>query len=353
MSWFKVPWGQIESYLAENSEGVFQSLFSNMDSLEEEVQGLVDKDLDVYRDKVADQIISQTAQRTAMIGGGAALPDLLPVGWAVMIPAIGADFFLTLKEDGNMLLKLAYLYGRELTRDERQREALSFLTLAGKEDVPEGASIEPGKLLGLIGGKHLGKKLFVEIATTLGLRFYRKKLVALIPGLGILLSGGVNYYSTRKIGEYAKDFYQHRARTGMWGQGSPVAAMDAFERCTLQVLVNVARVEQPVSADERALLLDSVLMFGLTDGEQQAIMRQLDAEGELPALPEDQIRKLSREDRRYILKQGLHMVYANRRKTPAEASYLEVLGRKLEVPRELVDDLEREVTRELGLARRA
>lgn len=348
MAWFKVPWDQIESYLEENSEGIFQSLFSNLDSIEKEVQGLVDKDLDVYRDKVAEEIISEAARNTALIGGGAALPDLLPIGWAAMIPAIGADFVLTLKEDGNMLLKLAYLYGRELTRDERKREALGFLTLAGDGEIEAGASIEPGHLLGLIGTKHISKKVLVEVGKRLGLRFYRKKLVALIPGLGILLSGGVNYYSTRKIGEFARDYYQGRSRMGAWGDRSPVVEMDAFQRCYVQVLVNMAKVDRKVTPDEVALLRDSLLLFGMGDGEQSVVLRQLDVE-ELEPLDAENLASLSPEDRRYILKQGIHMIYADREKTPEEASYLQVVSEKMSVPRDLVDDLEREVKRELGL----
>jgi uncharacterized membrane protein YebE (DUF533 family) len=349
MAWFKVPWGDIERYLEENSESLFQSLFSGQDSIEDEVKGLIDKDIDLYRDKVADQLIAAAAQRTMWIGGGAALPDLLPIGWAALVPAIGADFFLTLKEDGNMLLKLAYLYGRELSRDERAREALGFLTLAGDGELDGGASVEPGKLLGLIGTKHVSKKLFVEIAKRLGMRFYRKKLVALIPGLGILLSGGVNYYSTRRIGEYAKDFYQKRAETGSWGSKSPMKAMDSFQRTYIQVLLNMAKVDQRVTPDEVTILKDSLLMFGLDGPEQAAVLGKLDDVENLEPIEERLVTGLSSEDRRYILKQGIHMLYADRKKSPEEASYLEVLSRKLDVPKELVDALEREVQTELGL----
>ncbi len=348
MAWFKVPWGEVEKFLEANSESIFSSMFSNMETIEEEVQGLVEKDLDVYRDKVAEEIISQTAQRTALIGGGAALPDLLPVGWPVLIPSIGADFLLTLKEDGNMLLKLAYLFGRELSRDERQREALGFLTLAGEGKV-DGATIEPGKLLGLIGTKHISKKVLVELGKRLGMRFYKKKLVALIPGLGVLLSGGVNYYSTRRIGEYARDFYQHRARTGAMGPSSPVVVMDSFQQCYLQVLVNMAKVDREVSPDELAILRDSLLMFGLGDGEQRVFLGQLEDLENLKPLDESEVKKLSPEDRRYILRQGIQMMYADKKKSPQEASYLEVLSKKLDVPRDLVDAMEREVARELGL----
>lgn len=351
MGWFpKVPWEEIEKTLAESSAGLFDSIFSDQDSIESEVRGLVDKDIEVYRDKVAEELIASAAQRTMVIGGGAALPDLLPMGgWPMLIASIGTDFTLTLREEVNLLLKLGFLYGKDLSRDERQKEALGLLKLAGEGKIESAASIEPSKLLGMIGTKHISKKVLVEIGTRLGMRFYRKKLVALIPGLGILLSGGVNYYSTRKIGEYAQGFYQARARSGRWGDASPIAAMDSFERTYLQIMVNMAKVDKVVTRDERALLEDSMIMFGLGDAESRAFMDQLGDLETLAPVADEELKGLSREDRRYILKQGLHMIYADRKKSPQEASYLEVLGRKLEVPRGLIEDLEREVQRELGL----
>lgn len=351
MGWLpKVPWGEIEKYLEDSSEGLFRSIFADMDQVEAEVQGMVDKDIDLYRDKVGDQIITSCAQRTMMIGSGAALPDLLPIGgWPMLVGSIGTDFALTLREEMNMLLKLAFLYGKDLTREERQREALGLLKLAGDGKIETAATIEPSRLLGLIGTKHISKNLLVKLGKALGLRFYRKKLVALIPGLGILLSGGVNYYSSRKIGEYAQQFYQARARSGRWGDASPLAAMDSFERCFLQVLANLAKVDKVVTPDERAILEDSMLMFGLGERESRELMRQLEDLDTLAPLIDKELKGLSREDRRYILKQGFHMVYADRKKSPEEASYLEVLSRKLEMPPGLAEDLEREVCRELGI----
>lgn len=351
MGWIpKVPWDEIEKYLEESSEGLFRSVFTDMDSVEADVRGMVDKDIEVYRDKVAEEIIAQAAQNTLMIGGGAALPDLLPLGgWPMLIASIGTDFAFTLREEVTMLLKLAYLYGKELSREERQQEALGLLKLAGDGKIDSAASIEPSTLLGLIGTKHISKKVLVELGKRLGMRFYRKKLVALIPGVGILLSGGVNYFSTRKIGEYAQQFYQARARSGRWGESSPIADMDAFERCFLQIMVNLAKVDKLVTRDELTLLKDSMLMFGLSEKESQAFLGQLDDLENLTPLEDGELQGLSREDRRYILEQGLRMVYADRKKTPEEASYLETLSRKLEVPRGLMEDLEREVTRDLGL----
>lgn len=351
MSWFpKVPWDEIEKYLEDTSEGLFRSAFADMEQVEAEVQGMVDKDIELYRDQVAEQLIAASAQRTLMIGGGAALPDLLPLGgWPMLIASIGSDFALTLREEMNMLLKLAFLYGKDLSREERQREALGLMKLAGEGKIDTAASIEPAKLLGLIGTKHISKKILVQIGKQVGTRFFQKKLVALIPGLGILLSGGVNYYSTRRIGEYSQQFYQARARSGRWGDSSPLAAMDTFERCFLQVLVNIAKVDKKITRDERTLLEDSMLMFGLDEDASAAFMGQLEDLENLAPVADRELRGLSREDRRYILEQGIRMAYADRHKSPEEASYLEVLGRKLDVPAGMAEDLEREVRRDLGL----
>jgi uncharacterized membrane protein YebE (DUF533 family) len=79
------------------------------------------------------------------------------------------------------------------------------------------------------------------------------------------------------------------------------------------------------------------------------VLGQLDDLEELRPLDEAQVKSLSREDRRFILKQALVMAYADKKKSPQEASYLEILSKKLELPQELFEDIEREVRAEQGL----
>ena len=68
---WKLPWRDIERQIEKTVEGTFGSIFNSLDGIETEVQHLMDKDLDVYRDKIADQIISKAATNTGLVGSGA------------------------------------------------------------------------------------------------------------------------------------------------------------------------------------------------------------------------------------------------------------------------------------------
>ncbi len=299
---FKIPWDEINKSVEDATARSFDSIFNSLDGLEAEVQGLMDKDLELYRDKVAEQIIGEACKKTAIIGGGAAIPDILPLaGWSTFIAAVGADFALTLREDLSMLMRLAYLYGQDVSREDRKKQAVSLLAAVGSKEGKGNPTREVTKLMGMIGTKHVSRKLLIKVGRKLGERFFKRKLIKLIPGVGILLSGGVNYYSTRTLGEYAQDYFVECAETGERAAGI-ANEMKLFHELYLRALANTAKKDGAICDEELTSFKDSMLMFGYTSAEQDKCLTELNDLENIVELETRDCKKLSEQDRSFILK---------------------------------------------------
>ncbi len=257
-----IPWKEIESFLDGAIGQTVESILSGQAEQEAEMRARVEAGVTRGLDALAAEVVAESSKRTAFIGGGAALPDLFPLGgWPTLIASIGADFTLTLREELTMLCKLGYLYEPERNRELRRREAIAILAaVKGDEKGGEMAgTAEVGKLVAMMGAKHAAERLLMHV----GRKFFQKKLLAFIPGLGILLSGGVNYFSTRSVGDYAIAYYNKRRKQGP----GPAAADLEFQRLKtsqLRILVAMARADGSISPAEEEFYRDSLLVFGLT-----------------------------------------------------------------------------------------
>jgi uncharacterized membrane protein YebE (DUF533 family) len=344
-----VPWKSFGNAVERAVDGMFETMFSTLAGIEGEVKVLLDRDLALSRDKLADEIIAETAKTTALTGGLAASFDLIPSAWPMLIPSIVADFVATLRADLAMLLKLAYLYGPDLAREERKREAIGLLAAYRAPEGERGsAAREVGVDMAKIGSKHVTRKAFVALARKIAERYLRKKLVAIVPVLGIALSGGVNYLGSRNLGDFAKRHYQKRKHTS--SEASAVASeVLHFQRCYVQVMINMAKIDRVVSKEEEELLRDALMMFGYAKEEQDRWMADLhNLEAANPITGED-IGRLSEDDCKFILKQGIAMLWADRKKAIQEANYLEVLRKRFGLSPDVVSALENEVRSEMKL----
>ena len=328
----------------------FDTLFDTLAGIEGEVKVLLDQQLQMSRDRIADEIISDAAKSTLMIGGSAALPDLLPLGWPALIPAFAGDFTLTLRTELAMLLKLAYLYGPDLPREERKKEAIGILAAYRAPEGETGSAAgSVGTDMAKIGGKHVTRKAFVTLAKKLAERFLRKKLVAVVPVLGIAFSGGVNYFGSKSLGEFARKYYQGRKFPDS-ETASVSSEVQHFQGCYVQVMINMVKIDRQVSKEEEDLLKESLRMFGYSKEEQDRFLADLhDLDSANPITPED-IGRLSEEDCRFILKQGIAMMYADGKKAIQEANYLEVLRKRFGLNPDVVNNLETLVHNEMGIA---
>ncbi|MBI3891760.1 MAG: DUF533 domain-containing protein [Candidatus Wallbacteria bacterium] len=340
----------IGDFVSSTVEKTMNTLFSSMDAQEDEVKAKMDADLAKSRDLLADEIVYESCKRTALIGGGAALPDLLPFGgWPMLLGSIGTDFTLTLREELAMLSKLAYLYGQDSSRELRQREAISLLAAvkAAEGEPKPSATGEVTKLMAMMGAKHLSRKVVKEILIKIALKFYWKKLLVIIPGIGIFISGGVNYYSSRTLGDYAKAYYQRR-KVGNTEVDTIVGEIQHFQKCYLQVMINMAKIDKKIPREEEDLLKDSLLMFGFSREEQEPYFRELFNLEVMTPVTTDDIRKLSEDDRRYVLKQALAMMMVDHKASLAERNYVDMLRKIFGINADAVAALQKEVVEELG-----
>jgi uncharacterized membrane protein YebE (DUF533 family) len=353
MIWDKLPsWKDIEERIGDTVGKTIDTVFSTLGSEEHEdqVKAKMDADLAKSRDHLADELISESCKKTAMIGGGAALPDLLPVGgWPMLVASIGTDFTLTLREELAMLSKLAYLYGQDSSRELRQREAISLLAAVKASDgEPKGSPTgEVSLLMAKMGAKHVSRKVLRKILTEIAKKFYLKKLLVMIPFLGIGISGGLNYYSTSTLGDYAKAYYQKR-KVGNAEVDTIVSEIQHFQKCFLQVMINMAKVDKKIPREEEELLKDSMLMFGYSRDEQDAYFKELYNLEVMNPVTTDDLRKLSEDDRQYIFKQALAMALVDHKESLAEKNYLDMLRKLFAIDARTVQNLRTEVQEELG-----
>lgn len=345
----KLPWKKIGGYLEGTVEKTFGTIFNTLDGIEGEVKVLRDKDLQLSRDKLAQDLISDAAKQTAVIGGTAALPDILPTHWPALIPSICADFGLTLRAQTSMLLKLAYLYGPDLSREDRKKEVIGILASFGAPEEEDASSaVQVSKDMFRVGSKHLSSKALVMLGRKLGERFIRKKLLAVVPILGIAISGGVNYYGTQHLGDFAREYYRRRKFSDADSQ-TLSSEVRHFQDCLLLTLVNMAKVDRVVSPQEETYFKDQMMMFGYAPGEQEKWSGELKDVENVRNLSSEDIGKLAEDEKRFILKQAISMMYADREKSIQEANYLEVLRKRFSISNETLTRLEQEVKREMGI----
>jgi len=324
MEWMKIPWDDIEKELEKRVADVFLKVFETIDDTEEEIQELKEQFPRLNERALAHEIIKDTSKRTAVIGGGAALPDLIPgAGWAAMSATLVGDFCLTLREEMSMLLKFSFLFDPDCENQQRKRDVIAFLMFLARD---KNNSAFAKEVLEEVDGVHidvLSRKILIRVGVQLGLKFFRKKLLALIPGLGIALSGGVNYIGSRSVGKLGIEYFRNKAEfVRVHGQSS--TNMVVTNRATLQMMVNLAKMGGELSDEQRELIQDQMTFFGYEKKDQEVVLADLKKEEVTPISIKD-IRQMTNEDRLYVLKQGLKIL--PEKTTTKQENYLEFITR--------------------------
>ena len=113
-----------------------------------------------------------------------------------------------------LIIGIATIYGHEASHRERFGEALSCLAYAsgvgiGKQGIAtvlESATMEGG-----------------AVAERIGARFMRERLAKIVPFVGALSGGALNYWSVRAAGNAAIRFYESRVDPDLaeeiWAEG--------------------------------------------------------------------------------------------------------------------------------------
>ncbi len=171
---------------------------------------------DVLRDRAGHELIRHYSYATAVGGGIASLPALLPgIGTATAVLGGGlADMTLCLKYETEMIMALASLFGHDIT-DEKER-SYCFL-LAGLSTYQEMAGKNAALDLARVGGEAIWQYTPRQVSKLLGTVFLRLALLAASKGLirglpiaGVLVGFAANKVLTTRVGRRALSELHHR-----------------------------------------------------------------------------------------------------------------------------------------------
>ncbi len=171
-------------------EEVFRSIFEeiDMDKLRAEVDAL----REAAPDFAAKQHARTLARRTAIRCAAAGAVTGLPLGLAA-IGTLGADLAYLMYQQFRLIVGIAAIYGHDLTSRERFGEAFSCLAYA--------TGVGAGKQgIALLGSAGMIEKISA--------RAFREQLTKLIPFVGIISGGALNYASVHAVGRAAIRYYE-------------------------------------------------------------------------------------------------------------------------------------------------
>jgi len=175
-------------------EEVFRSLFEEIDSekIRRDVAALKAGAPGFEPADYATMLVRRTALRCAAAGAVTGLPSgLLAIG------SLGADLAYLIFQQFRLIVGIAAIYGHEPSQRERFHEALSCLAYAsgvgiGKQGIAVALeSFEAG-----------------AVAEKIGARFMRERLAKIVPFVGALTGGALNYMSVRAVGRAAIRYYE-------------------------------------------------------------------------------------------------------------------------------------------------
>jgi len=179
-------------------EEVFRSLFQEIDAekIQTEIEDLKTSAPDDRPVRHARTLARRTAIRCAAAGAVTGLP-----GGALAIGALGADLAYLVYQQFRMILGIAAIYGHAPTARERFSEALSCLAFSsgvgiGKQSIATvlgSATVEGG-----------------AVAERIGARMARERLARIVPIVGAVSGGALNYVSVRAVASSAIRYYESR-----------------------------------------------------------------------------------------------------------------------------------------------
>lgn len=165
---------------------------------------------------VESELIAGFSTRTAIAGGIAALPGLVPgVGSLAALAGGGlADMTLCLKLEVEMVLALAAARGYDI-EDPRERRLAYLLAAAHTYEASGGTLTDLIKAeLDAIGryAPRQMSKLLASVFVRLALKLAGRQMTRAIPFVGVVVSSVANKTLTRKVGQSALRSFDARAR---------------------------------------------------------------------------------------------------------------------------------------------
>jgi hypothetical protein len=181
-----------DSMLAE----VFRALFEEIDTEKLRVE------LDEQRERMPAfhpaQHARMLARRTAIRCAAAGALTGLPLGLAT-IGTLGADLAYLVYQQFRLVVGIAIVYGHEPSSRERFTEALSCLAYGS------GVGIGKQSVAAVLGSATIEGGL---IAEKIGARFMRERLTKVVPFVGVISGGALNYAAVYAVARNAIRYYE-------------------------------------------------------------------------------------------------------------------------------------------------
>ncbi len=166
--------------------------------------------------ELADKLIRDAALKNGLVGAVAAIPGLIPgLGTGARIAALLPEFYFVLREQAQLVFRIADLYGYTLDTQEKVTELLLVMgTSAGIANAAEAVEtyLEMKAAKALL--SPAGAALITNVLARVGLKISGEAVAGIaakaVPIIGIATSFGFDWASTRYIGKAAKEFYERR-----------------------------------------------------------------------------------------------------------------------------------------------
>jgi uncharacterized membrane protein YcjF (UPF0283 family) len=176
-------------------EEIFRSMFEEIDTdkLKKEVEELRERAPEWAPARHARMLTRRTAIRCAAAGAVTGLP----LGIAA-IGTLSADVAYLVYQQFRLILGIATIYGHEPSSRERFNEALSCLAYA--------TGIGAGKqgIAAVLGSASVSGGM---IAEKIGARMFRDQLAKIIPFVGVVSGGALNYAAVLAVSRSAVRYY--------------------------------------------------------------------------------------------------------------------------------------------------
>lgn len=192
-------------------EELFLSMFEEIDTdkLRREVDGLRERSPDFAPAVHARVLTRRTAIRCAAAGAVTGLP----LGIAAL-GTLSADIAYLVYQQFRLILGIATIYGHEPSSRERFAEALSCLAY--------GSGIGVGKhgIAAVLGSAAVPGGVLAE---QIGARVVRERLAKMIPFVGVISGGALNYAAVYAVARSAIRYYDSRVdpivADEIWSEG--------------------------------------------------------------------------------------------------------------------------------------
>ncbi|HEU5163377.1 MAG TPA: EcsC family protein [Thermoanaerobaculia bacterium] len=177
---------------------VFRSLFEEIDipKLRREIAAMERSNPEWEPREYALLLTRRTALRCAATGAMTGLPSGM-----LAVATLGADLAYLVYQQFRLILGIATIYGEEPTAKERFNEALACVAYGSGVGIGKGgmsALLESARSQGAV------------IADRIGSRFFAERLGRIVPVVGALSGGAVNFFVVRAIARATIRYYEAR-----------------------------------------------------------------------------------------------------------------------------------------------